>query len=278
MVESQRASLTVEQRLYHKLGVGMNLPQEAILTLDMLVAGIQEALGNNLVGVYLRGSIVMGNFDPKTSDLDFFTVTEHSISDLEFAELTALHMRLGQLANRYGDQLEGPYIYQEAMRHFQPGQRHPTIARGEALGWVEHRDNWVLERRTVREHGITLLGPDPRTLIDPISSEELRAAVRTRLSDWVDYANDPDDPGWLGPRGEMAYAVETMCRALCSLATGELPSKQRAVEWALEVLPEPWLSTVERSQIWRTDDTFDPEIVPEVKRFVLWATSYIGVR
>ena len=139
--------------------------------------------------------------------------------------------------------------------------------------WREHGLNWVLERWTVREHGITLLGPDPLTLIDPISSEELRAAVRKRLSDWVDYANDPDDPGWLGPRGGMAYAVETMCRALCSLATGELPSKQRAVEWALEMLPEPWRSAVARSQVWRTDNRVDPDIVPEVRRFVLWAAS-----
>ena len=273
MAGSRRAALTVEQRLYSKLGAGRIPPQEAILVLDLLLAGIQEALGSNLVGVYLRGSIVMGDFDPETSDLDFFTVTEHPVSDAEFAALNALHVRLGQIANRYGDQLEGPYIHRSAVRRYEPGQRHPTIARGEALGWSEHGHNWLLERWTVREHGITLFGPDPKTLIDPISSEELRAAVRTRLNDWVDYANDPDDPGWQGPRGGMAYAVETMCRAMCSLASGELPSKRRAVEWALETLPEPWRSTVERSQIWRTDDTVDPEIIPEVKRFIHWATS-----
>ena len=272
-MENQQAALIVEQRLYDKLAAGTNLPQEAILILNMLSGGIQEALENNLVGVYLRGSLVMGEFDPATSDLDFLTVTKHPVSDVEFAALNALHSRLGQLANRYGDQLEGPYIDRSAVRRFQSGQQHPTIARGETLGWPEHRDNWVLERWTVRENGVTLLGPDPKTLIDPISSDELRAAVRTRLSDWIDYANDPDDPGWRMPSGEMTYAVETMCRALCSLATGELPSKKRAVAWALETVPEPWRSTVERSQIWRANNRVDPDIVPEVKCFVLWAAS-----
>ncbi len=243
------------------------------MILDLLLAGTQEALRNNLVGVYLRGSLVMGDFDPVTSDIDFFTVTEHAVSDTEFAALTTLHVRLTALPNRYGNELEGPYISRSDVKRFQSGQRHPTIARGESLLWREHGNNWILERWTLRERGIKLLGPDPKTLIDPVSSDELRAAVRTRLSDWVDYANDPDDPGWLGPRGQMAYAVETMCRALCSLATGELPSKQRAVAWALETLPEPWHSTVERSQVWRTDNTVDPNIVPEVRRFVHWAAE-----
>lgn len=273
MVENHRAAPTVQQRLYDKLGTGVTLPQEAILILNLLLSGIQEALGNNLVGVYLRGSLVMGDFDPETSDIDFFTVTEHAVSDMEFAALTALHVRLDALPNRYGDELEGPYISRSDVKRFQSGQRHPTIARGGSLLWREHGNNWILERWTVREHGITLLGPDPKTLIAPVSSDELRAAVRTRLSDWVDYANDPDDPGWLGPRGGMAYAVETMCRALCSLATGELPSKQRAVAWALKTIPKPWHSTVERSQIWRIDNTVDPDIVLEVRRFIYWAAS-----
>lgn len=268
-----RAALSVEQRLYHKLGVVVTLPREALEVLDLLLAGTEEALGSHLVGVYLRGSLVMGDFDPDTSDIDFFTVTERPVSESEFAALVALHERLGRLANRYGDQLEGPYIDRAAARSFQPGLRHPTVARGEALEWREHGYNWVLERWTVREHGIPLLGPDPGSLIDPVSPKELRAAVRTRLRDWADFAGDVDDPDWVGRRAQMAYTVETMCRALCSLATGELPSKRDAVKWALETLPEPWHSTIERSQAWRADDTVDPSLVPEVRRFVYWATA-----
>jgi hypothetical protein len=67
--------------------------------------------------------------------------------------------------------------------------------------------------------------------------------------------------------------VETMCRALYTLARGELASKERSVAWAVETLPEPWPLTVERSRGWRGDDTPDPAIVPEVRRFVLWAAS-----
>lgn len=251
----------------------MNLPQDVNAILDALLSGIQEILGNNLVGVYLRGSLATGDFDPATSDIDFFAVTERFVSEQEFAALRLLHTRLSQLQNKYGHELEGPYLDRASAKRFQPGERYPTIARGEALEWSEHRANWVLERWTVREDGITLLGPDPKTLIDPVLIEDLRAAVRSVLTAWADWLDHPDDPEWLLPRAHKAYVVETMCRALYTLANGELSSKQSAVAWALETLPEPWHSTVERSQAWRTDTTLDPDIVLEVRSFVLWTVS-----
>lgn len=255
--------------LKHAYGSAGEVPE----MLDAHLSGIHDILGDNLVGVYLRGSLALGDFDPAASDLDFFAVTERRVSDAEFAALAALHTRLDHLPNRYAAELEGPYIDRAAARRFQPGERHPTIGRGEALTWHAHGSNWMLERWAVLEHGITLLGPDPKILIAPVSPDDIRAAVRHRLPDWADWANQPDDPDWLLPRGHKAYVVETMCRALCTLSTGALPSKPQAVAWALATLSEPWRSTVKRSQGWRNDKTSDPAIVPEVRAFVLWVTA-----
>jgi len=83
-----------------------------------------------------------------------------------------------------------------------------------------------------------------------------------------------DDPDWLLPRRHKAYVVETMCRALYALAEGELVSKREAVEWARQALPEPFRSTAESSRQWRSDDTVDASLIPEVRRFVLWAAAY----
>lgn len=253
----------------------VKLPQEVIDMLTAVLPSMHEALGDNLMGVYLRGSLAMGDFDPVTSDLDFFAVTERPVSEAAFTVLVAMHARLDVLPNHYAGQLEGPYIDRCAARRFRPGERYPTIGRGEALAWHEHGYNWVLERWMVREHGITVLGPNPKTLIDPVASNELRTAARLRMRDWDAWANRPDDPEWLLPRNHKAYVVETMCRALYTLVCGELASKPRAVAWALDTLPEPWRSTVERSQTWHTDtETVDPSIVPEVMRFVHWSASH----
>jgi hypothetical protein len=251
----------------------MDLPQDVADLLDALLPGVQGALGGNFVGAYLRGSLALGDFIPATSDIDVLVVTARPVGDAEFDRLAELHAHLARSSQTYGNRHEIAYVDRAAWRRYQPGLRHPSLGQGEALAWSEHRDNWILERWTVRECGVTLLGPDPPTLIDPVAADELRAAVRSRLHDWADWADQPDDPDWLLPRAHKAYVVETMCRALATLANGQLWSKPRAVAWALAHLPEPWRSTVERSQAWRTDQTVDLAAVQEAQRFVRWAAS-----
>jgi hypothetical protein len=234
-------------------------------------------LGYDLVGVYLRGSLATGGFDPETSDLDVLAVTERPVDSSTFAALAALHTQLAALPNRYANRVEIAYVDRQAWMRFVPGRRHPTLGQGETLAWSEHHSNWILERWVVREHGVALLGPPPQALTAPVPAEALREAVRARLGDWDEWANQPEDPDWRLPRGHKAYVVETMCRALYTLARGELASKTRAVAWAIETLPEPWRSTAVRSRAWHGDDTPDRSIVPEVMRFIHW-TALQGER
>src|SRR4051812_17819623 len=129
----------------------MEWPEGVGEILEALVAGVREALGDNLVGMYVKGSLATGDFDPETSDVDFFAVTERPLSEAEYERLRELHGRLAGSANRYGRELEGPYLYKEAARRYRPGERHPTAYRGEEFGWSEHMANWLLERKMVRE-------------------------------------------------------------------------------------------------------------------------------
>jgi hypothetical protein len=246
------------------------MPLTVTSLLADLLAGVRAALDENLVGVYLRGSLAQGGFDPATSDVDFFAVTERRISDAEFAALAALHERLARSDNPFGHELEGAYVERVAAWRHAPGQRFPTIARSEALAWREHGANWVIERWVVYEYGVTLQGPNPRDLIAPVTAEELRGAVRDRLRDWADFARATDDPEWRAHLGHKAYVVENMCRALCTLATGALPTKPQAVAWALAPLPEPCRGLVERSRAWHGDLTHDDDLNLEVQQFVAW--------
>jgi hypothetical protein len=248
----------------------VTLPSEATSLLDLLVPRIQKVLGPDLVGVYIRGSVALGDFIPETSDLDLLVVTQRSVDRDSFAALQDLHDQLAAGPHPFGRRLEAAYIDRDAVRRFVPGRQHPTLGQGERLTWTEHHDNWILERWTVREHGITVIGPNPRTLIEPVGRHEIVPAVSRRLHDWVDWANQPDDPEWQEPRSHKAYVVETMCRALYTLTHGELASKARSVVWAREALPMPWRDLAARSQGWRTDRTIDQSLVPEVMAFIHW--------
>ncbi len=241
--------------------------------LEPLMDGIRDALGRNVVGVYLRGSMALGDFDPVTSDIDYLVVTDRPVSETEFGALRELHDRLARLATRYAHHLEGSYIDRKALRRFGPGERrHPTVGPDWEFGWREHGDNWILERWVVRDRGVALVGPDPRSLIDPISPDELRDAVRAelraRIEGWAGGAQSTD---WLLRRNYQAFEIETVCRALYTLALGGLPTKPQAAAWALAGLPAPWRDLVDRSRASRADETEDPSGIPDVMAFARWA-------
>ena len=49
--------------------------------IESFVSHSRQILGENLVGVYLHGSAVMGCFNPAKSDLDFIVVIAHPMTD-----------------------------------------------------------------------------------------------------------------------------------------------------------------------------------------------------
>ena len=252
----------------------MTGPPEVTQLLDQLLAGVSQALGGNLLGVYLCGSLALGGFDRASSDVDVLVVTERPVTDAEFAVLGALHRRLPPTGNDFALEYEVYYIDRATVRRFAPGQRHVKVGTDEALQWMQHRPNWVLERWTVRERGVTMVGPDPKTLIEPVSPAEMRKAaydeLRERLQHWGDGSWPRTE---LLHRGAQGYEVETTCRALFTIETGALHSKREAIDWALRKLPQEWRPLLEWSQQIRKDRTPDDARIDEVLRFLQWAVA-----
>jgi hypothetical protein len=252
----------------------VTLPPDVSALLDALLAGLREALGDNLVGVYLGGSLALGDFDPGTSDVDILVVTERPLWDAEYGAISALHELIPADGNRYEVPYDVAYIERATLRRFAPGQTHVKIGHGEPLHRAEHRPNWVLERWTVREHGITVLGPDPKTLIDPIAPAEIREAVREELGERLRHWTDGSWPREeIAHRGAQAFEVETVCRALYTLANGGLPTKPQAVAWAQKMLPTRWHALIEWARANRGDGTRDEAKVEEAMGFLRWAVS-----
>lgn len=244
--------------------------------LATLMQELPARLPANLVGLYLRGSLLMGDFRPATSDIDLLAVTYQRVSNAEYERLAELHTQIAQSDHPFAQRIEIAYIDRNALRRFQPGQRFPTLGQGETLAWSEHFSNWILERWMVREHGIALFGPMPTTLIEPIARQELVDATRGRLQNWIEWASDITDDEWQWPRRHKAYVVETMCRIYNTLVTGEIRSKPQAVAWAQATLPEPWATLVASSQSWHGDDSLDPTLIVPVRDFILWVAASGG--
>ncbi|HEY8768507.1 MAG TPA: aminoglycoside adenylyltransferase domain-containing protein [Dehalococcoidia bacterium] len=259
--------------------MSVDLPPEVAPLIDALLAGFRDALGDNIVGVYLRGSLALGGFDPATSDVDLLVVTERQVSEAECGALAALHGRIPPThADVSGRRYEVSYIDKAAIKRFRPDERcHPRSGDDAPFEWYEHRQNWMLERWAVREHGVILVGPDPKTLIDPITPEEIREAVaselRIRVDDW---ASGEPTPVWLLHRGAQVFEVETVCRALHTLSTAELRTKAEAVAWAKQTLPAEWQPLIAWSQNCRGDLTRDTTRIEELRAFARWGAAQVG--
>lgn len=241
--------------------------------LDHLLRELRAVLREELVGLYLYGSLSLGDFDPGGSDIDFLVATGDRLPVETVAALGEMHARIAASGLPWSRRLEGSYLPLAALRRHDPADaRHPSIGLDWEFGVWEHGSNWVIERQIVREHGVAVWGPPPRSLIDPVAPEALRAATREALLGfWAEQLHGPD---WLRARAYQAFTILTMCRALQTLATGRVASKSEAAAWAREAYGGRWAALIERALAWRGDHT--PDDMAAMLDFVRWTVARAG--
>src|SRR5262245_62043200 len=81
-----------------------------------LLRSLHAILGAQLAGMYLVGSLALGDFDPQESDLDLILVTLGTLSEETVAALRELHQRFDHSASAWAARLDAVYIPQEAVR------------------------------------------------------------------------------------------------------------------------------------------------------------------
>ena len=232
---------------------------EVNFILQELIGSVQSILGSHLIGMYLDGSLTSGDFD-QDSDIDFMVVTDEDISGDLFIALQAMHEQIATIDSWCATQLEGSYISRRALRRHDPEYvLHPNIERGsgERLKMTDHDEPWNIHRYVLRERGIPLLGPAPKTLIDPVSPDDLRRAMVPTLHGWatqiLDYPNE------MNSRGYQSYTVLSLCRILYTLQLGDVVSKPKAASWAKETVGEKWKGLIDRAWIGRHNPQLPPE-------------------
>jgi len=213
--------------------------------ISLLLTTVPKTLGRQFVGMYIYGSIASGDFD-EHSDIDILVVTDTALSSAEFDAVKEMHEKVQELDSPWTTQVEIVYVPRDAIRRFDPeNNQHPHLdrGRGEKLHIVQHNSDWVVQRYLLRERGITLAGPDPKTLIDPVSADDLRKAMYPLLFDW--YGHFPEKPNPFGSRGYQSYVVLSLCRILYTIQTGDVVSKMAAARWARETLDPRWVPLIE---------------------------------
>jgi hypothetical protein len=200
-------------------------------------------LEDNFVGAYLQGSFAVGDADIH-SDCDFLIPVHSQITVTQEAGLRALHDELPTRRDHWARHLEGSYPPAGELRTLRAmGRKWLYIDHGwREMQWSTHCNTEVV-RWSLRECGVTLAGPDCRTLVDQVPGGVLRARMRSyaqeflpELFTWTNFA-----VAWT-----QRYAVATFCRILHTIETGRVTSKRAALIWARDNLDPQWSGLIQQ--------------------------------
>ncbi|MEP7290632.1 MAG: aminoglycoside adenylyltransferase domain-containing protein [Chloroflexota bacterium] len=220
-------------------------PQLAAL-LDQLLAKMEAVLGSKRVGVYLYGSLVVGDFDSEISDIDLLAAIASDLDEIEFAALEQMHGEIVASYPQWNDRIEIAYLSVEGLQTFKT-RRSPiaVISPGEPFNLKDAGADWLMNWYHVREKSVTLFGAPPQEVIAPISKAEFLQCIRQHAIAWRGRMDDTMS------RPYQSYSILTLSRALYTLTHGEHVSKRQAVEWAAQQMPE-WASTIHDAWVWRS--------------------------
>ena len=245
--------------------------------LNELVKNVQVILGDNFIGAYLQGSFAVGDWDTD-SDVDFLIALEQDVSKADLLALQEMHARIYDLDSHWAKHLEGSYVPKQILKREDPA-RTPLLFLDNThreLIWSKH-DNELVVRWVVRECRITLAGPDPHELIDPIPPDGLHREVLATMHDWSEdiFAGRYD----LQNRWAQPFVVLSYCRMLHALQTGRIGSKPAGAQWAKIALDQHWSGLIERAWLGRPNPSLkvrqkaDPEDLRSTFEFIRYAIS-----
>ncbi|MEU8129766.1 aminoglycoside adenylyltransferase domain-containing protein [Micromonospora sp. NPDC049049] len=220
-------------------------PAETVLS-DLRDAW-SPALAGRLLGLYLHGSLVVGDFAPDRSDLDLLAVLDADPDENLLDLLARLHANLDRRHPQWAGRIEVEYMSLAAARdaaHGRVGRDH-VIARvspGESLHLLPATTHRVVAWAAVRDHGRRLLGPPADTLLPAVDPDLVRSALLDHVRDWPTWVTHMTTPG------AQAYAVLTLCRAFQRLQNDRQLSKRQAADETVSARPR-WAHLI----IWARD-------------------------
>ncbi len=255
----KQASLAVQKanyavRMYEKVGfhtVSEN-EEEYIMVCDLrkdvasrvaehFTEECRQILDDNLVGVYLHGSAVMGCFNPGKSDVDLLVVVKAEPSDAVKRAFLDMVVTLNETGPAKGIEMSvvrrgvcKPFVYPTPFElHF--SKMHLDWYRSNPEDYIakmKGTDRDLAAHFTViRARGVCLYGAP----IDEVFGEVPKKAYMDSI--WRDIEEAED-----AIAEDTMYLTLNLARVLAFQMDGKVLSKQEGGEWGLKNLPEKYHS------------------------------------
>ncbi len=229
-----------------------------------LVAKVHSELGDNLVGIYLHGSLAMGGYYRPKSDIDVLIVVNDKLADSErksFAQLVAKHaearpttgnVELSVILSATAKAIPVPIPFEV---HYS-SEWHDKIL-SDDIDYTKNKTDIDLQSHLtyVVQRGICLYGKPINEVFGDINWQIFMEGVLDDFNWIIEDENILETP---------FYGVLNMCRVL-QLAQEDkhlAHSKDEGGEWALQNLPEQFHYTIQQA----LDAYHSPKQVDESQR------------
>jgi len=215
-------------------------PPAVDAALEAYVSEARRLFAEDLVGIYVHGSVAYGAFDAAASDVDLVVAHRAGLTCARRQALPSLHARL-LATHPAAARLDGTYAPLHAVGTY-GAATCPAFRDGRFLAHGGGDLNPVAWH-TLRTRGIALYGPPAAEIVPPVSAGALRENMRRNIA-----FLQRRMPSYVrSGTANTVFGVLTLCRALYTLRTGEVTSKRAAARWALRHMAPCWSPLLRRA-------------------------------
>ena len=234
----------------------------------------REILQDNLVGIYLHGSLVMGCFNPRKSDIDLIAVVDHHMPDA--VKRAYMDMVVGYNASGPGKGIEMSVVRREVCNPFvypTPFELHFSAAH---LKWYRDDPEDYIRRMNgtdkdlaahftvIGKRGVCLYGAPVSDVFGEVAGSYYRDAL------WYDIEGAAEEI-----TEQPMYLTLNLARVLAYQEDGLVLSKREGGEWAIAHLPaeyHPLIADAMREYSDSADVAYDQALA---KRYAEYALARI---
>lgn len=239
--------------------------------LDKISCSYKEILKNNLVGIYVHGSIAFGCFNQNKSDIDFLAVTKSTPSQEEKVMLIQTLLDLENLSPPKG--IEMSVVLEENCLNFV----YPTT-------FELHFSNFHIERcrENLDEYCLAMNGTDKDlaahfTVIKTVGIVWYGKSIESVFGDVSrQYYLDSIKSDIENSENEIiknpVYIILNLCRVLAFIRENLVISKEQGSLWGIKNLPSIYIPIIEEAlKSYSSNDDFlaDNKLTEDFSRYMI---------
>ena len=238
--------------------------------LDYLLINTSDILNDQLIGMYIHGSLALNDFVPDRSDIDLVIVTKNTLTDNLLEKLKFLHERITLSDLPYSKRIECIYIPIKSLKNYSQEKAYfPCLH----VGGKFYIDGFgLIEKYILRENGITIKGQNPKLFIKPVTPSELKRVAFESLKNW--WLPQLTNHSRLVKDDYQVYAILTMCRAFYTIENGDIVSKSKAASFVKKTLDKKWTLLIDEALLWKIGKNFNH--LKETLDFIQFTLNKLG--